>query len=53
MKPDKQHMALVIMPLKSLMRDQVGRWKKYGVDIVALLSLSETSEEEISGKDLF
>ena len=44
-------MALVIMPLKTLMQDQVKRWQSCGVQITAILPMSEMSETDKKGND--
>lgn len=43
------HIALVVCPLRSLMKDQVKRWESK-TSCVALLKRKEMTQEEIDGK---
>lgn len=49
MYPAKKHAAIIISPLRALIRDQVDQWEKSGVRSIGIMSGEEISTECIEG----
>jgi hypothetical protein len=43
------HISLVVMPMKTIIHDQVSRWSALGVPVVGLIATQEMKEQEIKG----
>ena len=49
MSPDRQHISLVVSPLRNLIRDQAKQWESKGIRCVGIIGGEEISENAILG----
>ena len=53
MHPDQFHIVLIISPLRSLMLDQVQRWREKKFSAACILQKKEMAQDDIAGKSSF